>query len=72
MDVSCVMDFDYVALGHIHGAQRIGADHIRYSGTPLKYSVSEEHHRKGILMVTMGEKGTENLYERIQSRESRM
>lgn len=65
VDVSCVMDFDYVALGHIHGAQRIGADHIRYSGTPLKYSVSEEHHRKGILMVTMGEKGTENLYERI-------
>lgn len=65
VDVSCVMDFDYVALGHIHGAQKIGADHIRYSGTPLKYSVSEEHHKKGILMVTLGEKGTENQYERI-------
>lgn len=65
VDVSCVMDFDYVALGHIHGAQKIGADHIRYSGTPLKYSVSEEHHKKGILMVTMGEKGSENHYERI-------
>lgn len=65
VDVSCVMDFDYVALGHIHGAQRIGAEHIRYSGTPLKYSVSEEHHRKGILMVTMGEKGTANQYEQI-------
>lgn len=65
VDVSCVMDFDYVALGHIHGSQKIGAEHIRYSGTPLKYSVSEEHHKKGILMVTMGEKGSDNRYERI-------
>lgn len=57
VDVDCVRQFDYVALGHIHGAQRIGKEHIRYSGTPLKYSVSEEHHRKGIQLVTLGEKG---------------
>jgi exonuclease SbcD len=65
VDVDCVRAFDYVALGHIHGAQRIGADHIRYSGTPLKYSVSEEHHKKAIQMVTLGEKGSASVYENI-------
>lgn len=65
VDVSCVQRFDYVALGHIHGAQKIGAEHIRYSGTPLKYSVSEEKHEKGITVVTLGDKGTRNLYEKI-------
>lgn len=65
VDVDCVRRFDYVALGHIHGAQRIGAEHIRYSGTPLKYSVSEEHHKKGIQLVTLGEKGSEMVCETI-------
>lgn len=65
VDVNCVRKFDYVALGHIHGAQRIGEDYIRYSGTPLKYSVSEEKHRKGILLVTLGEKGSLNTYATI-------
>lgn len=65
VDVSCVRDFDYVALGHIHGAQKIGGEHIRYSGTPLKYSVSEEKQEKGITVVTLGEKGKPNQYDRI-------
>jgi exonuclease SbcD len=65
VDVSCVQSFDYVALGHIHGAQQIGAAHIRYSGTPLKYSVSEEHHKKAITMVTLGEKGCAPVCESI-------
>lgn len=58
VDVRHVQQFDYVALGHIHGPQKIGGDHIRYSGTPLKYSVSEARHQKGITLVTLGEKGT--------------
>lgn len=58
VDVSAVMQFDYVALGHLHGRQSIGAPHIRYCGTPLKYSVSEAGHNKSITMVTLGEKGT--------------
>ncbi len=58
VDISCLKPFDYAALGHIHGAQSVGAPHIRYSGTPLKYSVSEERHQKEITLVTMGEKGT--------------
>ncbi|NLJ97538.1 MAG: exonuclease SbcCD subunit D [Clostridiales bacterium] len=65
VDVRHVMNFDYVALGHLHGAQSIGYEHIRYSGTPLKYSVSEEKHNKSITMVTMGEKDSDLLIEKI-------
>ena len=50
--------FDYVALGHLHGPQRAGADHIRYCGTPLKYSFSEEKHHKSVTFVTLGEEGS--------------
>ncbi len=49
--------FDYVALGHIHGAQWVGQPHIRYCGSPLKYSFSEEHHQKSITLVTLAEPG---------------
>lgn len=59
IDVASVNQFDYVALGHLHGSQQIGEKHIRYSGTPLKYSVSEEKHVKAITLVTLGEKGEE-------------
>lgn len=57
VDVSHVRQFDYVALGHIHGPQQIGAPHIRYSGTPLKYSVSESRQQKAVTLVTLAEKG---------------
>ncbi len=59
VDVSIVEQFDYVALGHIHKPQSVGKAHIRYCGTPLKYSVSEEHHVKSISMVTLKDKGSE-------------
>lgn len=65
VDTACVEGFDYVALGHIHGPQKIGAEHIRYSGSPYKYSVSEERHVKGIQVVELGPKGTPNGYSRI-------
>ena len=51
IDVSVFDRFDYVALGHIHGAQRIGRDTVRYCGSPLKYSFSEVHHKKAALLV---------------------
>lgn len=57
VDVRHVERFDYVALGHIHTAQKIGGEHIRYSGTPLKYSVSEAADRKGITVAELGKKG---------------
>ena len=43
--------FDYVALGHIHKPQVIDK-HIRYSGSPLKYSFgSEERQEKGVVLL---------------------
>ncbi|WP_330372052.1 metallophosphoesterase family protein [Pseudobutyrivibrio ruminis] len=46
VDVSVFDDFDYVALGHLHGKQKIKRDTVRYSGTPIKYSFSEKDHEK--------------------------
>ena len=57
VDASVFEDFDYVALGHLHGPQNIGSSRIRYCGTPLKYSFSEEHHHKSVTVVNLGEKG---------------
>lgn len=57
VDVSSVKNFDYVALGHIHGRQKVGYEHIRYCGTPLKYSVSESGQEKTLSVVTLGAKG---------------
>lgn len=76
-------DFDYVALGHIHKPQVIDG-HIRYSGSPLKYSFgSEEKQEKGVVIIDTdtGEqtfhpiaplrdrKTLEDTYDRILSRE---
>ncbi|WP_263251072.1 exonuclease SbcCD subunit D [Saccharopolyspora rosea] len=41
---------DYVALGHLHGPQRL-AEHLRYSGSPLAYSFSEAAQRKSVWLV---------------------
>ena len=51
VDVSVFDAFDYVALGHIHGPQRVGRDTVRYSGTPLKYSFSEANHHKSVTIL---------------------
>ena len=59
VDADCLLAFDYGALGHIHGPQRIGKDSIRYGGTLLKYSVSEERHHKCLTMVELFEKKDE-------------
>ncbi|TMR89983.1 exonuclease SbcCD subunit D [Nonomuraea basaltis] len=44
---------DYVALGHLHGRQRM-SETVRYSGSPLAYSFSEAGHVKGSWLVTLG------------------
>lgn len=56
VDVEHFRNFDYVALGHLHGPQKVKYEHIRYSGSLMKYSFSEQHHRKGITEVFLGEK----------------
>ena len=58
VDAAAFEGFDYVALGHLHRPQAVpGNGNIRYSGTPLKYSISEKDDKKGILVVEMGAKG---------------
>lgn len=50
-------NFHYTALGHLHGPQRMGADHIRYSGSPLKYSFDEQGQKKSFTIIDMDTKG---------------
>lgn len=54
VDVRTVSDFDYVALGHLHGPQKVGRDNIRYCGSPLKYSFSEVSHKKSVTVIETG------------------
>ena len=51
-------DFNYVALGHLHGPQAKGPEHIRYSGSPMKYSFSEYKQKKGVTLVEINTDGT--------------
>lgn len=50
---SCFDCFDYVALGHIHAPQQIGRETLRYSGSPLKYSLSEINNNKSMPLVSI-------------------
>ena len=61
VDVDVFDAFDYVALGHLHGLQKVGRTTVRYCGTPLKYSFSEETHKKSATIVTFGEKNQVDL-----------
>lgn len=61
VDVSCYDKFDYVALGHIHGPQRIGRDTARYAGTMLRYSFSEIKQNKALTILDFKEKGNLNI-----------
>jgi exonuclease SbcD len=56
VDARVFAAFDYVALGHLHGAQNV-ADNARYCGSPLKYSFSEAAHEKSVTVVKLCEKG---------------
>lgn len=49
--------FHYTALGHLHNAQRAGAERIRYAGSLLKYSFDEAHQKKGVYLVEMDRAG---------------
>lgn len=54
--------FDYVALGHIHGAQRVGGERVRYCGSPLKYSFAEANQHKSVTLVELGAKGEVDIH----------
>ncbi|MGL4739644.1 MAG: exonuclease SbcCD subunit D, partial [Sarcina sp.] len=59
--------FDYVALGHIHEPKRVSIDSdvIRYSGSPLKYSVSEKNHKNSVTIVELNDEGINVREEKI-------
>lgn len=52
------VDFNYVALGHLHRAHFVREKFIRYAGSPLKYSISEENHEKGFYKIDLKSDGT--------------
>lgn len=56
VDAAVFDAFDYTALGHLHSAQKIGRETLRYSGTPLQYSFSERG-QKSVTVVKLLEKG---------------
>lgn len=51
--------FDYVALGHIHSPQSVGRCEVRYSGSPLKYSLSEVNNEKSVPIINVDKNGVE-------------
>ena len=56
-------DFHYTALGHLHKPQRIGSDHIRYSGSLLTYSFDEVGYSKSFTIVDIDNKGSTTISE---------
>ena len=63
VDASVFGGFDYVALGHVHGAQNVAGGRVRYSGTPLVYSLTEAKSPKSVTVVELKEKGNLQLRE---------
>jgi len=63
IDASLFGSFDYTALGHIHRAQKVWQETIRYAGTPLKYSFSEAGQQKSVTLVDLEEKGKVQISE---------
>ncbi|ELS9500611.1 exonuclease SbcCD subunit D [Vibrio parahaemolyticus] len=51
------LNFDYVALGHLHQPQEKGEEYIRYSGSLMKYSFGEQNQKKGFTLVEIGKDG---------------
>ena len=58
VDAEVFSGFDYVALGHLHGPQSVCRDTVRYAGSPLKYSFSEEKQKKSVTIVEIASKGS--------------
>ena len=57
--------FHYTALGHLHQAHYVKHENIRYAGSPLKYSISEEHHRKGFSIIHLDGEGNVAIERRL-------
>ena len=64
VDAHHFSNFHYTALGHLHQAHYVADENIRYAGSILKYSISEEHHKKGFHVVEIGENGAVSVEKR--------
>lgn len=65
VDAHLFKNFHYTALGHLHQAHQVLQDNIRYSGSPLKYSISEAYHKKGYYIVEMDGTGNIEIEKRM-------
>jgi len=65
VDVNHYESFDYTALGHLHRPQKVKHDHIRYSGSLLKYSFSEAIQKKSVTLIDLREKGVIDIQQRV-------
>jgi exonuclease SbcD len=69
-DAAVFAGIDYVAMGHLHGAQYLSEmkqSTIRYSGSPIPFSFSEREHEKQVLLVTIDRDGVN--HKSVKSRE---
>ncbi|MEK5529839.1 exonuclease SbcCD subunit D [Viridibacillus sp. FSL R5-0468] len=65
IDAALFEPFHYTALGHLHQAHFVLNETIRYAGSPLKYSISEENHKKGYLIVDVAEDGQVTIEKKL-------
>lgn len=65
VDAALFNNFHYTALGHLHQAHYVLNETIQYAGSPLKYSISEEHHKKGYFIVELDQQGKVTLEKRL-------
>ncbi len=65
VDAALFKNFQYTALGHLHQAHYVLNETIQYAGSPLKYSISEEHHKKGFFIVELDEEGNATVEKRL-------
>lgn len=58
---------DYVALGHLHKPQKVGQEHIRYSGSPIPLSFSERNYKHQVVEVTIDPEADEQNHCQYQA-----
>ena len=61
VDTAHFAGFSYTALGHIHRAQRVGSDTVRYAGAPLCYHLDECGMEKSATLVRLGRRGVDGI-----------
>lgn len=65
VDAALFKSFHYTALGHLHQAHYVLNETIQYAGSPLKYSISEERHKKGFYIVDLDCEGRVTVEKRL-------